>query len=100
MKNFKVVVISPGLSGAGLISDYLLNRNDFTRPFNLESEFRLLHDPGGIHNLYCGLYDNFSVNNSAYFFGEFEKYIAKLKNLSVKKKIKKNTCIIHFFLLK
>ena len=29
MKNFKVVVISPGLSGAGLISDYLLNRNDF-----------------------------------------------------------------------
>ena len=44
MKNLKVVVISPGLSGAGLISDYLLNRNDFASPFNLESEFRLLHD--------------------------------------------------------
>ena len=89
MKNFKVVVISPGLSGAGLISDYLINRKDFIRPFNLESEFRLLHDPGGIHNLYCGLYENFSVNNSAYFFAEFEKYIAKLKNLSVKRKSKK-----------
>ena len=89
MKNLKVVVISPGLSGAGLISDYLLNRNDFASPFNLESEFRLLHDPGGIHNLYCGLYENFSVNNSAYFFNEFEKYISKLKNLSVKKKNKK-----------
>ena len=89
MKNLKVVVISPGLSGAGLISDYLLNRNDFASPFNLESEFRLLHDPGGIHNLYCGLYENFSVNNSAYFFNEFEKYISRLKNLSVKKKNKK-----------
>ena len=89
MRNLKVVVISPGLSGAGLISDYLLNRNDFISPFNLEAEFRLLHDPGGIHNLYCGLYENFSVNNSAYFFNEFEKYIAKLKNLSVKIKNKK-----------
>ena len=89
MRNLKVVVISPGLSGAGLISDYLLNRNDFTRPFNLEAEFRLLHDPGGIHNLYCGLYENFSVNNSAYFFNEFEKYILKLKNLSIKTKNKK-----------
>ena len=93
MKNLKVVVISPGLSGAGLISDYLLNRNDFASPFNLESEFRLLHDPGGIHNLYCGLYENFSVNNSAYFFNEFEKYISKLKNLSVKKKNKKKILI-------
>ena len=89
MRNLKVVVVSPGLSGAGLISDYLLNRNDFTRPFNLEAEFRLLHDPGGIHNLYCGLYENFSVNNSAYFFNEFEKYILKLKNLSIKRKNKK-----------
>ena len=89
MKNLKVVVISPGLSGAGLISDYLLNRNDFASPFNLESEFRLLHDPGGIHNLYCGLYENFSVNNSAYFFNEFEKNFSKIKNLSVKKKNKK-----------
>ena len=98
MRNLKVVVISPGLSGAGLISDYLLNRNDFISPFNLEAEFRLLHDPGGIHNLYCGLYENFSVNNAAYFFNEFEKYIAKLKNLSVK--IKKNIYTIHFFLRK
>mgnify|MGYP001288571878 CR=1 FL=1 len=38
MRNLKVVVISPGL-----ISDYLLNRNDFISPFNLEAEFRLLH---------------------------------------------------------
>ena len=45
MKNLKVVNISPGLSGAGLISDYLSNRNDFTNPFKLEAEFRLLHDP-------------------------------------------------------
>ena len=35
MKSLKVVNISPGLSGAGLISDYLLNRNDFSNPFNL-----------------------------------------------------------------
>ena len=61
MKRLKVVNISPGLSGAGLISDFLLNRKDFTNPFNLEAEFRLLHDPGGIHNLYKGLYENFSA---------------------------------------
>ncbi len=97
MKNFKVVVISPGLSGAGLISDYLINRKDFIRPFNLESEFRLLHDPGGIHNLYCGLYENFSVNNSAYFVSEFKKYIAKLKNLSVKRNSKKIYLYNSFF---
>ncbi len=84
MKNLKVITVSPGLSGAGLISDYLLNRDDFINPFNLEAEFRLLHDPRGIHNLYKGLYENFSVNNSAYFFNEFEKYIFSLKNLSSK----------------
>ena len=89
MQNLKVITASPGLSGAGLISDYLLNRNDFTNPFNLEAEFRLLHDPRGIHNLYKGLYENFSVNNSAYFFNEFEKYILNLKNLSSKVKNKK-----------
>ena len=89
MKYLKVITASPGLSGAGLISDYLLNRNDFTNPFNLEAEFRLLHDPRGIHNLYKGLYENFSVNNSAYFFNEFEKYILNLKNLSSKIKNKK-----------
>ena len=33
MKRLKVVNISPGLSGAGLISDFLLNRKDFTNPF-------------------------------------------------------------------
>lgn len=89
MKSLKVVNISPGLSGAGLISDYLLNRDDFVNPFNLEAEFRLLHDPGGIHNLYKGLYENFSVNNSSYFFNEFERYIFNLKNLSSKEKNKK-----------
>ena len=100
MKRLKVVNISPGLSGAGLISDFLLNRKDFTNPFNLEAEFRLLHDPGGIHNLYKGLYENFSNNNSSYFFNEFEKYILNLKNLSSKIKNKKNIFIIHFFLMK
>ncbi len=100
MKSLKVVNVSPGLSGAGLISDYLLNRNDFSNPFNLEAEFRLLHDPGGIHNLYKGLYENFSVNNSAYFFNEFEKYILNLKNLSSKIKNKKNIITIQFFLKK
>lgn len=89
MKHLKVITASPGLSGAGLISDYLLFRNDFKNPFNFEAEFRLLHDPRGIHNLYKGLYENFSVNNSAYFFNEFEKYILSLKNLSSKIKDKK-----------
>ena len=33
MKYLKVVIASPGLSGAGLIFDYLLDRKDFISPF-------------------------------------------------------------------
>jgi hypothetical protein len=33
VKYLKVITASPGLSGAGLIFDYLLDRTDFTSPF-------------------------------------------------------------------
>ena len=33
MKCLKVITASPGLSGAGLIFDYLLDRDDFISPF-------------------------------------------------------------------
>mgnify|MGYP003956298019 CR=1 FL=1 len=95
MKKLNVLIASPGLSGAGLIYDYLLSRNDFTSPFknypddDQQTEFRFVSDPGGLNSLYHGLYKNFSVNNSSYVFKEFEKYINKLKKLSIKKKNKK-----------
>ena len=95
MKKLSVLIASPGLSGAGLIYDYLLSRNDFTCPFknypddDQQSEFRFVSDPGGLNSLYYGLYKNFSVNNSSYVFKEFEKYINNLKKLSIIKKNKK-----------
>ena len=43
-----------GNSGAGLIHDYLLGRDDFKSPF-FGQEFRLISDPYGIENLYNNL---------------------------------------------
>jgi len=91
----KVITASPGLSGAGLIFDYLLSRKDFVSPFkkypdqDQQAEFRFVTDPGGLNSLYNGFYKNFSINNSAYVFDEFNKYLKKLKKLSIKKNKKK-----------
>ena len=95
MTSLKVITASAGLSGSGLISDFLLSRGDFTSPFknipddDQQSEFRFVSDPGGLNSLYNGLYENFSINNSAYVFNEFEKYLLKIKKFSIKKNGKK-----------
>ncbi len=95
MKSLKVITVSPGLSGAGLLSDFFLSRRDFVSPFkNLpsedqQSEFRFISDPGGLNNLYEGFYKNFSINNSAYVFNEFNLYLGKLKKLKIIKNNKK-----------
>ena len=67
-----VVIVSPGLSGAGAVSDYLLSRADFVSPFKKsvdykqDYEFRVVSDPFGIDHLYKSFYQNFSINNAAY----------------------------------
>ena len=35
-----VVIVSPGLSGAGAISDYLLSREDFVSPFKKDVDYK------------------------------------------------------------
>lgn len=91
MKKLKVITSSPGLSGAGLISDYLLSRDDFVSPFkkkpdqDQQSEFRFVCDPGGLNSLYEGFYENFSINNASYVFYEFKKYLNNLRKLSIQK---------------
>ncbi|MAH99343.1 MAG: hypothetical protein CMA12_08445 [Euryarchaeota archaeon] len=85
MKYIKVITISAGLSGAGLIRDYLLSRKDFISPFltiNEQSEFRFATDPGGLTSLYNGFYKEFSINNSAYVWDQFNIYINNLKKFS------------------
>ena len=95
MKNLTVLVASAGLSGSGLISDFLLSRSDFVSPFkkkpdsDQQSEFRFITDPGGLISLYKGFYDNFSINNCAYVYHEFNKYLNNLKKFSIKKANKK-----------
>ncbi len=95
MRKLKVITASPGLSGAGLIFDYLLSRKDFVSPFkkipdeNQETEFRFISDPGGLNSLYKGFYENFSVNNASYVFYEFKKYLNNLKKLTIIKEGKK-----------
>ena len=94
-----VTVVSTGLSGAGAISDYLLSRDDFVSPFKKnvdykqDYEFRILHDPFGIEHLYSNFYENFSINNAAFAFSQFNSYVNNLKNLkdvNTKKKIYSN----------
>ena len=91
-----VVIVSPGLSGAGAVSDYLLSRTDFISPFKKnvdykqDYEFRIVSDPFGIDHLYRNFYQNFSINNAAYAYSQFKKYVQnlrKLKDVKSKKKI-------------
>lgn len=104
MKYLKVITASPGLSGAGLIFDYLLDRKDFVSPFKVnpdkdqQSEFRFVADPGGLNSLYYGFYKNFSINNCAYVYDEFNRYIKKLSKLTIlENKKKKKLYNKHFF---
>ncbi len=95
MNKLKIITCSPGLSGSGLISDFLLSCHDFETPFkkfkkgNHQAEFRFVHDPGGLESLYNGFYENFSITNSSYVFNEFNNYVEKLKKFSVLKDKKK-----------
>ena len=104
MKYLKVITASPGLSGAGLIFDYLLDRDDFISPFkehpdtDQQSEFRFITDPGGLNSLYEGFYKNFSINNCAYVYDEFNRYLKKISGLTIKEKNKKKKLYnSHFF---
>ncbi len=103
MKYLKVITASPGLSGAGLIFDYLLDRKDFVSPFKLnpdkdqQSEFRFIVDPGGLNSLYYGFYKNFSTNNCAYVYDEFNKYLKKLSNLTIVENNKKKKFYNKYF---
>ena len=105
MKCLKVITASPGLSGAGLIFDYLLDRDDFISPFkkypdkDQQSEFRFVTDPGGLNSLYEGFYKNFSNNNCAYVYDEFNKYLKKISKLTIiENKKKKKLYNDHFFI--
>ena len=95
MQYLKVITTSPGLSGGGLIFDYLLDRNDFISPFkknpdkDQQSEFRFVTDPGGLNSLYEGFYKNFSTNNCAYVYDEFNKYLKKISQLTILENNKK-----------
>jgi len=103
VKYLKVITASPGLSGAGLIFDYLLDRNDFISPFknypdkDQQSEFRFITDPGGLNSLYNGFYKNFSVNNCAYVYDEFNKYLNKISKLTIVENNKKKKLYNNYF---
>jgi hypothetical protein len=103
VKYLKVITASPGLSGAGLIFDYLLDRDDFISPFkehpdtDQQSEFRFITDPGGLNSLYEGFYKNFSINNCAYVYDEFNKYLKKIRKLTIKEKNKKKKLYNNLF---
>ena len=103
MKYLKVITASPGLSGAGLIFDYLLDRDDFISPFkeypdkDQQSEFRFITDPGGLNSLYEGFYNNFSINNSAYVYNEFNKYLEKISQLTILENDKRKKLYNEFF---
>ena len=103
MKCLKVITASPGLSGAGLIFDYLLDRDDVISPFkeypdkDQQSEFRFVTDPGGLNSLYYGFYKNFSTNNCAYVYDEFNGYLKKISKLTIIENNKKKKLYSNIF---
>ena len=67
-----VTILGNTNSGAGAIYEYLIGRKDAHDPFN-KKEFRILHDPGGINDLYkC--YDSYSLQS-------FNESLQRLINL-------------------
>ena len=65
-----VTILGNTNSGAGAIYEYLIGRKDAHDPFN-KKEFRILHDPGGINDLYkC--YESYSLQS---FNDSFQRLI-------------------------
>lgn len=68
----KFIVIGSGYSGSSALFDYLRGRGDIEDPFN-SREFRLTHDPCGLHELYNSIYNNYSLQLANSNIEYFEK---------------------------
>ena len=84
----KIIVIGSGNSGSGAIFDYLSSQKN-NLPFLNGKEFRIIHDPDGLTDLYLNNYINFSINNSASAFERFKKVLDKFEKRTKQKKLKK-----------
>ena len=74
----KLIIAGPGNSGSGAIFDYFKSRQDFFTPLN--DEFRIVNDPNGLQNLEENFYNNFSINNCANAYNNFQIFCNDLSN--------------------
>ena len=77
-----VITIGTGNSGCGAIHDFLIDNTKYKSPFKGQ-EFRMIHDPDGILNLYHNFFKNPSINNSSNAIMRFKNYINNLINLKI-----------------
>ncbi|MCC5931450.1 MAG: hypothetical protein JJU28_19540 [Cyclobacteriaceae bacterium] len=66
----KFIIMGSGESGSGAVFDYLTNRPDVFDPIN--SEFRLVQDPGGLVDLYSSIVLGFHVNRASNAINRFK----------------------------
>ena len=78
-----VITIGTGNSGCGAIHDFLIDNTKYKSPFKGQ-EFRMIHDPDGILNLYHNFFKNPSINNSSNAIMRFKNYINDLAKLKIK----------------
>ena len=83
----KIIVIGSGNSGSGAVFDYLSSQKSNLSFLN-GKEFRIIHDPDGLTDLYINNYVNFSINNSASAFERFKKVLDKFEKKNKQKKLR------------
>ena len=84
-----ILVCGTGNSGSGAIHDLLLSSNKFSSPFQGQ-EFRMVHDPYGLDNLYRSFFESNNFYNFSAALDDFISYntfLSGVKGRVNKKKV-------------
>mgnify|MGYP001187799558 CR=1 FL=1 len=83
----KIIIIGSGYSGSGAVVDYLAGRSDIMDPFQ-GKEFRLIHDPDGLMELFLSCNRNFTVQGTSSAINDFIDFCKRYHTQGVIKNIK------------
>lgn len=77
-----IIVLGTWSSGSGAVSDYLSSREDCINPFGT-NEFKLISDPGGLHNMYKNFYHSSDLLLPSKAIEDFKIYTKNLEKYFV-----------------